>query len=77
VQFSHAFSVKVYDFHTVSPEYFGYTLVYDFVCVCVCVSMGRSLRESQMTFLNNSSVRIEPHRMMLLKCMTESQVMFT
>jgi hypothetical protein len=27
VQFSHAFSGEVYDLHSVSPEYFGYTLV--------------------------------------------------
>jgi hypothetical protein len=26
-QFSHAFSGEVYDFYSVSPEYFGYTLV--------------------------------------------------
>jgi hypothetical protein len=27
-QFSQAFSGEVYDFYSVSPEYFGYTLVY-------------------------------------------------
>jgi hypothetical protein len=27
-QFSHAFSGEVYDFYSVSPEYFGYNLVY-------------------------------------------------
>jgi hypothetical protein len=28
VQFSHAFSGEGYDFYSVSPEYFGYTLVH-------------------------------------------------
>jgi hypothetical protein len=27
-KFSHAFSSEVYDFYSVSPEYFGYTLVH-------------------------------------------------
>jgi hypothetical protein len=28
-QFSHTFSGAVYDFYSVSPEYFGYTIVHE------------------------------------------------
>jgi hypothetical protein len=46
-QFSHTFSGEVYDFYSVSPKYFGYTL---FVCMYIYI-----YREREHQYNNNNN----------------------
>jgi hypothetical protein len=56
-QFAHVFSGDVYDFYSVSPEYFGYTLIFGFTysCILICIQKENlSDKQGPQTFAMTS-----------------------